>query len=409
MHSAVSTLAGSPAPGDPAAGLWAGVDTPQAPYAMVCQGNVSDAATVERVCAALTASGFQAGFGDPREYTQVPSTFLLGVSVRYLKGPWTAWRDDDEYSPRWGRVVRCPRSLRTMYAKRDVEFPAFRADHERTAHETDLIVVLESADEAAIDRAAGRLDALLDGVRRHRGGLRPEGRDPFGFRDGVSNLQDLRRLDPHRYARHVLHQEPDLDVPGSYLVFRRYRVFPDRLAGTTLTVRDDRGDPTRVVAVEQVIGRCRPCGAVLDGATGVHLRAEADERQGAAAFAQSHLRKANPRGSGRTNFGHDVVVPEVRILRRGYPYRVAGADGPEEGLLFLAFQADVQDGGFEFIHNEWLLSDFNGAPDPLLAPESGLVEPLTGCYYFIPREQRRLAEILRSLTGERAEHGGRTP
>jgi Dyp-type peroxidase family len=263
----------------------------------------------------------------------------------------------------------------------------------RDEHESDVILLVEMADAGRVDRLRAALCDVVGEVRTHRGALRPERRDPFGFRDGVSNLQDIRRDEPDRYAGLVLHDEPDLPE-GSYLVFRRYRVFPERLsAGATITITDPRDDSTRNLTDEQVIGRCRPCGSVLDPA-GRHLAATHDEAQGASAFVQSHLHKANPRGSGRTNFGHDVIVPRLRILRRSYPY----AENGEQGLLFLAFQADIQDGGFEFIHNEWLLSDFNGAPDPLLTPEAGLVEPLTGCYYYVPGEQARFAEILRALT-----------
>jgi deferrochelatase/peroxidase EfeB len=386
--------AGPPPVGEPAPpGLWAGVDTAPAPHVAVVQADLPDggvdacAGILETVASRLRGRGFAAGFGP----AQPPPTYLLGFSARLLKGPWTPWRDDSDDSPRWGRPVRCPASLRLMDAKRDTEFPAFGTDAQRVAHETDLIGLLESADEALLSQAVDAVGGVLGGdLRVHRGRTRPQGRDPFGFHDGVSNLQDLRRRDPARYAGRLLHREADLEIEGSLLVFRRYRVFPEHLTDP-LVVTDTRGDPVRVFRPEQVVGRCRACGAVLDAATGAHLARQPDERQGAAAHPQSHLYKANPRGRGHTNFGHAVRPPEVRMLRRGYP-----ASDPE-GLLFLAFQADIRDGGFEFIHNEWLLSDFNGAPDPLLAPESGLVEPLTGAYYFIPKQQRDVATVFRTL------------
>jgi len=85
-----------------------------------------------------------------------------------------------------------------------------------------------------------------------------------------------------------------------------------------------------------------------------------------------------------SKFGIDATIPE-------------GIPAFRYERIVPAFQADIRDGGFEFIHNEWLLSDFNGAPDPLLAPESGLVEPLTGAYYFIPKQQRDVATVFRTL------------
>ncbi|GAA5179009.1 hypothetical protein GCM10023322_07650 [Rugosimonospora acidiphila] len=370
------------------------MDTTPAPYLAVVQADLPGAdpdacATVLRaVVRGVEGAGFAAGFGPPPAPT---ATYLLGVSARLLKGPWTPWRDDADDSSRWGRPVRCPASLRAMQAKRDNDFPSFRTDQQRVGHETDLIALLESADPEQLSRAVREMSGPLGGaVREHRGQLRPQGRDPFGFHDGVSNLQDLRAEDPRRYEEHLIHREADLDLEGTYLVFRRYRLFPQRMRDPVV-VPDDRGEQTRTLTPEQVIGRCRSCGSVLDADTGDHLPRRAGEAQGASALRQSHLRKANPRGRGLTNFGHEVVPPDVRLLRRGYP------TSDPEGLLFLAFQADIQDGGFEFIHNEWLLSDFNGAPDPLLSPEAGLVEPLTGCYYFVPRAQRDLGEVLRTL------------
>jgi Dyp-type peroxidase family len=345
--------------------------------------------------ALLRELGFAAGFQQPGDQ----ATYLFGMSARLLKGPWTPWRDDDDFSARWQRRVTCPESLRSMQAKRDNEFPAFRTEQQRNAHETDIVALLESADHLALDDAATRLGKLLGTtVRVHHGALRPQGRDPFGFHDGVSNLQDLRANDRRAYTGHLIHQVPGVEVEGTFLAFRKYRLFPRRMGhGAPLEIVDERGDPTRRRTPEEIVGRCRSCGAVLDRDTGEHLAARTDEQQGGSAHPQSHLHKANPRGTGYTNFGHHVVVPDARILRRSYPVS-AGADSDvDSGLLFLAFQANIQQSGFEFIHNEWLLSDFNGAPDPLLSPEAGLVEPLTGCYYFIPRDQGGCADVLRTL------------
>ncbi len=392
LPGAGTSLADAPAP----PGLWSAVDTAQAPYALICQWNLAGddleagLATLDAVARLLNDHGLRAGFGEPGDHPA--GTYLFGASVRLTKGTWSSWRDDDDFSARWGHEVVNPRSLRTMQAKRDSDFPAFAGQAQRDSHETDVILLLEAADAGLLEQVLARLAATVAGLRTHRGALRAEGRDPFGFRDGVSNLQDLRRHEPDRYAGHVLHDEPDVPE-GSYLVFRKYRLFPERLRpGATVTVDDPRNGSSRTLTGEQIVGRCRPCAAVLTP-DGEHLPTAYDEGQGAGAPAQSHLHKANPRGYGHTNFGHDVVVPPARVLRRSYPF----ADGDGDGLLFLAFQADIQDGGFEFIHNEWLLSDFNGAPDPLLTPEAGLVEPLTGCYYYVPRDQDRVAGILRAL------------
>ena len=395
MPDSILSTAGSPYGGsarpDLANGSWSGVDTPLAACVSVAQGNLpyDDMAACHNALRDLTGRlrelGFASGFGAPGDRR----TSLVGFSARLLKGTWTPWRDDADDSDRWHAPVRCPSSLRLMAAKRDDEFRSFADDDLRIGHETDVVVLIES-DAMDLPAAAETLRPLLGDVRVHEGARRPGGRDPFGFRDGISNLQDLRITDPDRYEGHLLHREEDLGIDGSYLVFRRYTVFPERMRGL-VTISDDRGDPARGFTPEQIIGRCRECGYVLDAGSGEHLHPEFDERQGARAFRQSHLYLANPRGHGTTNFGHHVVPPDVRMLRRSYPTT------RPEGLLFLSFQADIQNGGFEFIHNEWLMSDFNGAPDPLLAPEAGLVEPTTGCYYFVPRRQDRVEEVFTAL------------
>lgn len=184
-------------------------------------------------------------------------------------------------------------------------------------------------------------------------------------------------------------------VEGTYLVFRKYLTHVDRFpsSGEMLQYHDTRVGGTVSRTAAQIVGRCPVSGAVVHARSGELLPSLPDESQVVESFLSSHIHKANPRGSGLSRFGDEVVVPDVRILRRSYPY----CDGEQEGLLFLCFQADIQQWGFEYIHNEWLMSEFNGGHDPLLNPDTGLVEVETGCYYFAPREQARLSTVLRPL------------
>lgn len=391
--------------GRPDDGWWPGIDSPQLPYLTILQYDVAAtdvagaAAVLDDVQGALAETGVHAGFRRSAGAGMPAGTVLVGMSVRLVRGEWTAWRDDDGYSDRWRRAVRCPPSLKTMDAKRDDEFPAFATESRRVSHETDLCLLVEAAEAGVGERVSAALGELAPGLRSravHTGLLGADRRDPFGFVDGTSNLQHLRSTDPARYRSHILTAGRPV---GTFLVFRKYRAYPDRLApGEVLRLPAARGGDERTFRPEQVIGRDRSSGLVVEPVTGARLRPEPDEAQAACAYAMSHIAKANPRGSGTTNFGQRVTVPRHRLLRRSYPYR----EKTECGLLFLAFQADIAD-GFEFIHNEWLMSDFNGGVDPLLAPDAGLVEPLTGCYYFLPRRQDRLAEVFRSLTRTRRQ------
>lgn len=394
--------------------VWSGVDSTPGREALVLQFDVlaegldSCLDVIGDLAEGLRGIGVRPGFERlPGDRPTSDPTSLIGVSVRLFKGEWTAWRDDSDHSPRWGHDVSCPPSLRTMQAKRDDEFPAFATEPERTGHETDLCVVVESHDRAvddAVHDVVARLEAGggLRLRRSHEGTRNADGRDPFGFHDEISNLQHLREQDPTRYRGHVFTTDPSGEVDGTYLAFRRYRARPERLpVDGLLHLPASRGVAERTLSAEQVIGRCRASGLVVEADTGRLLPPEPDEAQGSRALPLTHLRKANPRGRGTTPFGADVRVRDVRILRRSYPYTRTVDGRAEAGMLFMAFQADIQVGGFEFIHNEWLMSDFNGAPDPLLAPESGLVEPLTGCYYFVPRDQAGIAGVVHRLVTER--------
>lgn len=68
-------------------------------------------------------------------------------------------------------------------------------------------------------------------------------------------------------------------------------------------------------------------------------------------------------------------------------------------MVFLAFQADIQRDGFEYVHNEWLMADgFLGGRDALLDPEAGFIEVIDGCYYVVLVETSPL-DAIRSIEG----------
>ena len=60
-----------------------------------------------------------------------------------------------------------------------------------------------------------------------------------------------------------------------------------------------------------------------------------------------------------------------------------------QGLHFLCFQNNIQQTGFEFINNIWLLNPmFRMSIDPILDPDKGVAEPLQGAYFFVPPMHR---------------------
>jgi len=92
--------------------------------------------------------------------------------------------------------------------------------------------------------------------------------------------------------------------------------------------------------------------------------------------------------------GKDVNVfntQDIRVRRRGVNFcELDPATGQVTyGLHFICYQNNIQQTGFEFINNIWLMNPmFRTSKDGLLYPESGIVEPVDGCYYFVPPEHR---------------------
>ena len=82
---------------------------------------------------------------------------------------------------------------------------------------------------------------------------------------------------------------------------------------------------------------------------------------------------------------------DIRIRRRGVSYSELNAvtGKVDYGLHFICFQNNIQQTGFEFINNIWLMNpDFRLSKDGLFDLHAGIIEPVDGCYYFIPPEYR---------------------
>lgn len=70
----------------------------------------------------------------------------------------------------------------------------------------------------------------------------------------------------------------------------------------------------------------------------------------------AHVRKVNPRDESH-HLGAGAESRRRLILRRGIPFnRTAGEGAPEEGLLFLCYQASIEE-QFEFLTHTWMNQD----------------------------------------------------
>lgn len=160
-----------------------------------------------------------------------------------------------------------------------------------------------------------------------RPGTAPESaRNLLGFRDGSANPDsaDAALMDQVVWVRSG-DDEPAWATGGSYMVVRIIRNLVERWDRTPLREQ------------ERIIGRTKMSGAPLDQPQGTEAMVPdfAEDPEGATTPLDAHIRLANPR------------TPETQqslMLRRPFNYvnGVLKNGQLDQGLLFIAFQADLE-------------------------------------------------------------------
>jgi Dyp-type peroxidase family len=275
-----------------------------------------------------------------------------------------------------------------------------------------------------------------------------QGREPFGFRDGISQplIEGLSKKGPpettlrfgefvlgypNEYGRYtdrpLLERDldpagalpidpatgrPDFGRDGSYLVFRQLsqdvRGFWQFLDAST---RDPAGNPDparRLRLAAKMVGRW-PSGAPVTLTPDRDDRAFEDsngfgyhdnDQAGTRCPIGAHIRRANPRDSLDPQPGSAAsyaINRRHRILRRGREYgtqltpdeALAGGGDPidERGLHFICLNANIAR-QFEFVNHTWLndpkFAGLYDDADPLVGPS----EPFGGVF-TIPTEALR--------------------
>lgn len=244
---------------------------------------------------------------------------------------------------------------------------------------------------------------------------REDGRDLIGWDDPISNMDDLIESDPQYYRSKIYlphpapyypgepmaNRDPTFYDGGTYMVHRKYIQNLDRWNADDFQITDAYGRTyTGEEARNRAIGRDRATGKVIAGDNGRLLERERDSAEANLAPLDSHIlqvRGGNPAPfegpfpplkRGEQNRFH---IQDVRVRRRGGNYReIDHATGKTTyGLHFVCFQNNIQQTGFEFINNIWLLNPaFRLKTDHLLDPANGIAEPVSGCYYFVPPQHR---------------------
>jgi deferrochelatase/peroxidase EfeB len=288
-------------------------------------------------------SGWAPEAGDP--LYPPPESGIIGATVGPSDLTITVAFGDSLFDSRFGLASRKPKQLTRM--------PTFRNDRlDRSRSHGDLLLQICATDETSCIHALRYLMLgtrgslvvrwIIHGFQQRPGaldGATAPATDPgetanvpatrrnlLGFKDGTANppptdpalMDDLVWVSPSQ-------GEPAWFSGGSYVVARQIRMFVERW------------DRTALGEQEGIIGRTKRTGAPLGIAREHDDPAYGDDPHGERIPLDAHIRLANPR------------TPETqksRILRRGYSFSRGFDDAGllDEGLMFVAFQRDLQQG-----------------------------------------------------------------
>jgi deferrochelatase/peroxidase EfeB len=192
-------------------------------------------------------------------------------------------------------------------------------------------------------------------VPRKADGTTESARNLLGFRDGSANpdstndklMQQIVWVDQSR-------GEPAWAAGGTYQVVRVIRNFVERW------------DRTPLGEQEAILGRRKMSGAPFDGRTEHDIPNYGKDPEGKVTPLDAHIRLANPRTPGSEKH---------LMLRRPFNYSngVTKSGQLDQGLLFIAYQADIEN-GFVAVQNR-----LNGEPlEEYIKPVGG------GFFYVLP-------------------------
>ncbi len=212
----------------------------------------------------------------------------------------------------------------------------------------------------------------------HSPSAKESARNFLGFRDGSANPD----ASDAQLMNRLVWVQPDAGEPGwatdgSYQVVRVIRNFVERW------------DRTPLQEQQNIIGRHKASGAPLDGRTESDVPDYAADLAGKVTPLDAHIRLANPREGGAA--GH-------RILRRPFNYSngVSKSGQLEMGLLFIAYQADLEKG---FLAIQRRLTG---------EPLEEYIKPIGGGYFFalpgVRDEDDFLGRALLEASGPQSAH-----
>ncbi|HYO81373.1 MAG TPA: hypothetical protein VES20_08240 [Bryobacteraceae bacterium] len=265
----------------------------------------------------------------------------------------------------------------------------------------DAVLVVAAHTDAEAKSHADTATEELAGLATvtWRSGTKNEGKEHFGYADGISQPQFFAEVEGAPPGAEYEHARPLsallIAQPGAapqaheYGSFMAYIGVEQHLEHFQELIRKatEGGGCTEDEVTCWLMGRSRAGVALM----GDHNYFTYSGPPPIKCPVSAHIRKANPR---RTEDW------PVRILRRGVAYKT---DDGKCGILFQSFQADLQ-AHFERILFSWLLSasfpNAEAGPDPILGsrstlpvptgraainiPETPLTEIFEGEYFYLP-------------------------
>lgn len=174
----------------------------------------------------------------------------------------------------------------------------------------------------------------------------------LGFRDGTVNPNTKDMQEANRVILVTPeNKEPNWTAGGSYLAARLIRFYVEQW------------DRTPLHEQETIFGRDKTTGAPLGMKSEHDVPDYSEDPEGKVIPMTAHMRLANPRKPG---------FEENQILRRAYNYSdgVSASGQLDMGLIFMAYQADLQK-GFLTVQNR-----LNGEP------LEEYIKPFGGGYFF---------------------------
>jgi deferrochelatase/peroxidase EfeB len=258
-----------------------------------------------------------------------PDSGILGAVDRSDSQTVTIAFGASLFDGRYGLAARRPKRL--------IEMPSFTGDlldPTRTggdvlvqicaAHRDTVVHTVRELMRAVAGRFAIRW--TLDGFKSAQRGPTPRSstRNLFAFRDGTANpdVSDARLM-----SRLVWlggrSGEPAWAADGTYQVVR------------TIRMHVEFWDRVGMFEQQNMIGRERVSGAPIGGTSEFEEPRFDLDPHGHRIPLDAHIRLANPRTE---------ATADQRILRRGYNYHrgVDPADNLDQGLIFVAFNQDIQ-------------------------------------------------------------------